>query len=115
MPANQSQGNCQYTVLTTAGTTTINQTQSASSLTGPPSGIGVFYGFYEVAAGTNFAATALDIFVAGTTTTTTTLCNGTGTANQFFGPVQGGVGVRYRGALVAVTAGTPGVINALWD
>lgn len=115
MPALQGIGNCGYTVLTTAGTTTLNQSQSQSSATGPPSGAGVFYGFYEVAAGTNFAATALDIVVAGTTTSTSTLANGTGTANQFFGPVSGGVGVRYRGALVAVTAGTPGVINALWD
>jgi len=115
MPANQSQGNCQYTVLNTAGTTTLNQSQSQSSASGPPSGIGVFYGFYEVSPGTSFAATALDIVVAGTNTTTTTLANGTGTANQFFGPVQGGVGVRYRGSLVAVTTGTPGQINALWD
>ena len=115
MPALQGVGNCQYTPLTTAGTTTINQGQSASSLTGPPSGAGVFYGFYQVAVGVSFAATALDIFVAGTATTTTTLANGTGTANQFFGPAGGGVGVRYRGALVTVAAGTPGQINALWD
>lgn len=115
MPALQGVGNCQYTALTTAGTTTLNASQSQSSASGPPSGAGVFYGFYEVAPGTNFAATALDIVVAGTNTTTTTLANGTGTANQFFGPAGGGIGVRYRGALVSVQTGTPGQINALWD
>ncbi len=115
MPAIQGVANCQYTALTTAGTTTLNQSQSLTSIAGPPSGVGVFYGFYEVAPGTNFAATALDIVVAGTTTTTTTLANGTGTANQFYGPASSGIGVRYRGALVAVTTGTPGSINALWD
>lgn len=115
MPATQSLGNCQYTALTTAGTTTINQSQAGPSASGPPSGVGVFYGFYEVSAGTNFAATAYDIVVAGLTTSTTTLANGTGTANQFFGPAASGLGVRYRGALVTVTAGTPGIINALWD
>lgn len=115
MPAIQGIGNCQYTALTTAGTTTLNQGQSASSVAGPPSGVGVFYGLYQLASGTTFAATVYDIYVAGTTTATATLATGTGTAGQTFAPTPTGVGVRYRGALVAVATGTPGAINALWD
>lgn len=115
MPANLSQANCQYTVLSTAGTTTVNQLQAGPSLTGPPSGVGVLYGANETAAGTNFAVTVVDIVVAGLVTTTNTLMNGTGTANQLMSPGPAGIGVRYRGALVAITAGTPGSINLLWD
>lgn len=115
MPATLSQGNCQYALLNTAGTTTINQLQAGPSLTGPPSGVGVFYGMVQLAAGTTFAATVVDIYVSGTTTSTATLATGTGTAMQQFAAGVSGFGVRYRGALVSIATGTPGAINALWD
>jgi hypothetical protein len=110
MPANLSQGNCQYTLLNTAGTTTIN---NANLGTITPAG--VFYGMLQLAPGTTFAATIYDIYATGLTTNTATLLTGTGTAGQVFTPGPAGVGVRYRGALVAVASGTPGAINALWD
>jgi len=111
MPANLGQGNCQYTALTTAGTTTLNQGQVGT----PSSQPGVLYGSQQLAAGTNFGVTYLDIYVAGTATVTNTIATSTGTAGQNFPAGIPGVGVRYRGALVAVCAGTPGAINALWD
>jgi len=106
MPANLGQGNCQYTALTTAGTTTINP-----GGTGVASQPGVLYGMLEVSAGTVFAATFYDIVG----TATSTLLSGTGTAGQNIPAGPPGIGVRYRGALVVVTSGTPGLINALWD
>lgn len=127
MLANIGQGNCQYTVLNTTGTTTINQ-GVAQGLNpaggnqyggGGPQEQGVFYGMLEVAAGTNFAANFYDIIIAvtgtGTTTTTNTLLSGTGTAGQNIPAGPPGLGVRYRGSLVSVTSGTAGQINAYWD
>jgi N-methylhydantoinase A/oxoprolinase/acetone carboxylase beta subunit len=120
MPATQGIGNCQYTVVTTVGTATINQLQGAATTGaplpgGPGAGIGVLYGANETAAGTTYAITMVDIVVSGTTTATNTLMNGTGTANQIMTPGPAGIGVRYRGALVAITSGTAGSINVLWD
>lgn len=119
MPQVQGQGNCQYTVLNTAGTTTLNpgpQQPPAPSIV--PSQICVFFGLECIAPGTTFAVTVYDITPAtpgGAAAGTNTLLSGTGTAGQFFAPGAAGVGVRVRGALVAVATGTPGAYNALWD
>jgi hypothetical protein len=79
--------------------------------------MGCLYGFNTLSVGTSFAVTFYDVIqgVPGSpsTLTTNTLMNGTGTANQILTP--GPVGVRFKGSLVAVTSGTPGAINALWD
>lgn len=118
MPIGLSWGNSRYTPLNTAGTTTLNPGQA-----GPiPSSFGALYGFSVVAAGTGFGVTLLDCIPgtpaqigAGTNTVTNTLMNGTGTAGQSFPAGIQGEGVRYQGALIAVTTGTPGVVNVLWD
>jgi hypothetical protein len=113
VPAVLGLGNCNYTVLNTVGTTTINAGQAS----GPPIGPGVFYGAQQVAAGTSFAVTVYDIVPAtgSVASSTNTLLNGTGTAfQQFYAGVQG-IGIRYKGALVTVTTGTAGAINLLWD
>ena len=127
MLSNIGQGNCQYTALTTAGTTTLNPGSPLGQSTagqnvfggGGPQESGVLYGMLELAAGTTFAATFYDIITTvtgtGTATVTNTLLSGTGTAGQNIPAGPPGIGVRYRGALVVVTSGTPGVINALWD
>jgi len=107
-----SRGNCQYTALTTVGTTTINPGQAS----GPPTQPGAFYGANMVSVGTSFGVTVYDIYVAGTATTTVILATGTSTAvGGLVSPGPGPLGVRYRGALVAVTTGTAGQYNALWD
>jgi hypothetical protein len=89
------------TALTTAGTTTVDNT-----------GMGVFYGFNVVAVGTSYTAQAFDVL--GTSSTALTGTNTATAIGQTFaaGP---GVGVRYAGNLVTVVSGTPGIINALWD
>lgn len=113
MPALLGVGNCQYTAISTAGTTTLNPGQPGPIAPSP----GVLYGLQQIAAGTSFAATVVDIIPATAVTaiTTNTLLSGTGTAGQRFVAGLEGVGVRYRGALVVVSSGTPGQINALWD
>lgn len=116
-------GNCRYTVLSTAGTTTICQGPSSYGAPYPVSygvaPLGCLQGFMTVAAGTSFAVTFYDIIqgspAAPSTLTTNTLLNGTGTAGQVLTAGPPGVGVRFNGSLVAVTSGTPGIINALWD
>lgn len=116
MPALLGVDNCQYTAISTAGTTTLNPGQA-----GPiASQAGILYGLQQIAPGTSFAATVLDIIPpsnigTNTTVTTNTLLSGTGSAGQRFVAGLEGVGVRYRGALVVVSSGTPGQINALWD
>jgi hypothetical protein len=115
MPASQGIGNCQYTVVTTVGTATINTLQGSVFPTIPGAGVGVLYGANETAAGTTYGITMVDIVVAGTTTSTNTLMNGTGTAGQILYPGPAGIGVRYKGSLVAITSGTAGSINVLWD
>ena len=106
-------GNCQYTPINTAGTTTLNPGQPGNPAIDP----GVFYGVEQLAPGTGFLFTVYDIVPAtpNAAVSTNTLLNGTGSAGQVFAPGPAGIGVRYRGALVVVTAGTPGAINALWD
>ena len=101
MPAPLYQGNCQYTPTSTAGTTTVNQ------------GGGMYYGAVFIQNGTSFTYVAYDIY--GTTTnqlTATTTASGSGPQVQ---PAPPPLGVRYRGALVVVTGGTPGIVNTLWD
>jgi hypothetical protein len=97
--------NCNYTVTTTAGTTTINQ------------GTGVFYGAMFSQNGTSFLYTAYDIVISGTTTTTNQLTATTTAAGSGPTALPGppGLAVRYKGNLVAVTSGTPGIVNTLWD
>jgi hypothetical protein len=117
VPALLGVGNGQYTAISTAGTTTLNPGQPAGA---PPPAPGVLYGLTQIAPGTSFAATVLDLVPpsnigTNTTTITNTLLSGTGTAGQRFVAGLEGVGVRYRGALVVVSTGTPGQINALWD
>jgi hypothetical protein len=113
MPLQLGEGNCQYTVLNTAGTSTLNPGQAS----GPPTSFGVLYGASVISAGTSFAFTALDVVPAQgqVAAQTNTLLSGTGSAGQNFPAGIPGVGVRYRGALLFVTTGTPGQINALWD
>jgi hypothetical protein len=113
MPLQLGEGNCQYTPIVSAGTTTLNPGQAS----GPPTSFGVLYGVSQLGAGTGFGFTVYDI-VPGrgqVAAATNTLLNGTGSANQNFPAGVPGIGVRYQGALVVVTVGTPGVINALWD
>lgn len=115
MPQVLGEGNCQYTVLNTAGTTTLNQAPPAG---GPASQPGVFFGVQNIGLGTSYAVTVLDIIpaVGSVAVATNTLLNGTATAaGQLFQAGTPGIGVRYRGALVAIVSGTPGVFNALWD
>lgn len=115
MPQVLSQGNCQYTPISTAGTYTLNP----GPVQGPPSQPGVFFGMQAVGSGTTWAFTAFDVVPAspgGAAASTNTLLNGTTTAQgQQFPAGVTGVGVRYRGALVLVVTGTPGAFNALWD
>jgi hypothetical protein len=121
-------GNSQYTALTNTGTTTLNPGQPSQVGAPPgqsgnlPASFGVFYGLETIAAGTGFGATVYDLvpptlaqYNAGTSTQTLTLLNGTNTAGVSQAAGLAGVGVRYKGALVVVTTGTPGQINALWD
>jgi hypothetical protein len=121
MPAPLYQGNCGYTPITAAGTTTLNPGPAAGPGVGlaSPATFGAFYGASWYATGTTFAITVYDVQTTvnqnGTTTVTNTLMNGTGTAGQVISAGPPGVGVRYKGALVCVTTGTPGGINALWD
>ena len=119
MPPPLFQNNCQYTALIAAGTTTLNPGQPAGQPANPAM-FGVLYGAEVISPGTTFAVTFLDLIPptgqgTNTATVTNTLMSGTGTAGQLFVPGPAGLGVRYRGALLAVTTGTPGIINALWD
>lgn len=113
-------GNAQYTQISTNGTTTLNP-GDAAGVPSKPDGNGVFYGADLVALGTSPVLSVYDLITSltgGTNTATTSnlLMNGTGTAagQSFQVGVDGGV--RYKGALVAVTSGTAaGTWNALWD
>ena len=114
MPQVLSQGNGQYTVLSTAGTTTLNSGQTA----GPPTQPGVLFGAQVSNVGTTFVLTIVDIVPASpaAAVSTNTLLNGTATAiGQQLPAGVPGVGMRYKGALVAIVTGTPGAYNALWD
>lgn len=115
MPQVLGAGNLQYTAISTAGTTTLNPGQASGVASQP----GVLGGVVAVGLGTSWAFTVYDIIPAtpgGTPPGTNTLLNGTATAaGQAFPAGVPGFNPRYRGALVVVTSGTPGVFNALWD
>lgn len=109
-----------YSVLTTAGTYTLNPGPGS-----PGQGVGIgtpgsVYGFYVTTFGTAPVVSVYDIVPArgGVATATNLLMNGTGTAaNQSFTAFSGGVwpGIRYTGALVVVVTGTANTLNVLWD
>jgi hypothetical protein len=111
--------NAGYSVLTTAGTYTLNPGPGT-----PGQGVGVgtpgaYYGAYISTFGTSPVFSVYDIVPArGNVATATNLIhNGTGTgANQSFQPLAGGLpAVRYGGALVVVVTGTANALNVLWD
>jgi hypothetical protein len=108
MPALLGVGNAQYGVISTNGTTTLNS--------GPASGVasqpGAFYGAALLALGTAPTLNVVDI--VGTSTFQLMTASGTAAGQTFAaGP---NIGVRYRGALVVISAGTAaGTWNALWD
>jgi hypothetical protein len=111
--------NAGYSVLTTAGTYTLNP-GPGSPAQGVGVGIpGVYYGAYVTTFGTSPVFSVYDIQpVRGSVATATNLLhNGTGTAaNQSFQPLPGGLpGIRYTGALVVVVTGTANALNVLWD
>ena len=112
-------GNARYTKLTGTGTTTLNAGQAASAQ--PQVDQGIFYGAVCLAVGTTYVISVYDMIPPtnnGTNTATTTnlLMNGTCTAiGQQFVAAPVGIGIRYRGALVAIQSGTAGQINAVWD
>lgn len=117
MPAVLSQGNCQYTALVAAGTSTLNASPPAGGQ--GPSQPQVFYGANVVAVGTAFVLSAFDVVpavggVALATNTLMGLSTATAAGQQFVAGIPG-VGVRFKGQLVLVVAGTPGQFNALWD
>lgn len=126
MPAVLSQGNCNYTPLSTAGTYTLDPGLPASGL---PAGQGlvrsqpgVFYGVAITAVGTGATYQALDVLPpatpGGTSAGTNTLMGlQTATAvGQILAAAPPGFGVRYRGQLLLVVAATAaGAANGLWD
>src|SRR5277367_5772520 len=115
MPIIIGSHNGQYYTITTAGTTTINPNQGAQGI-GVGVGIpGACYGANVLSIGTatgTFTAASptliiYDIIPAQGTSaiTTNTIFSGTATyGGQSFSAGVGSIGVRYRGALVAVTA-----------
>jgi hypothetical protein len=124
VPLELGQGNCQYTPIAAAGTNTINPGPALNAggyrAPQPPTTFGVLYGIETVAPGTGFGATAYDIIAptglgTNTATITNTLMNGTNSAGVVQAAGIPGVGVRYTGALVVVSSGTPGALNVLWD
>lgn len=118
MPGQLYQGNCNYTAISTLGTTTVNAGANAAN-PGAAGAWGVFYGFNVLSTGTaGVTVTAIDIVInpTGGGTSTNTLYVATGTApGQVLAAAPAGLGVRYKGSLVIVTSGTAGTINAMWD
>jgi hypothetical protein len=119
MPQQLGEGNCQYTAISTNGTTTVTP--------GPgPAGtlpVQVFFGLTLIALGTAPQANVYDVIVpppnagTNTATVTNTLLVAAGTAaGQNFPAGVPGIGLRYKGQLVVVTSGTAaGLWNTLWD
>jgi hypothetical protein len=91
-------GDCQYTAITTTGTTTVKPTA------------GVFYGLTQIALGTAASVSVFDGATALLGTNTIALLNGVLT------PAPSGLGIRFNTSLVVVTAGTGAAsVNVLWD
>lgn len=117
MPGPLYNGNCNYTPISTLGTTTVNPGPAAAG----QSFAGVFYGFNVLSTGTaGMGLAAYDIFTTvtgtGTVTSTNQLLAATTTGpGQVVSAAPGELGIRYRGSLVVVTTGTAGGVNALWD
>lgn len=121
MPPPLFQENCNYTTISTLGTTTLNPGPASVE----PGYFGVFYGFNVLGTGTStltgaMGLAAYDIQTALTRTgpvvTTNTLMVGTSSAaGQVLPAGPGQLGMRYRGALVIITSGTADEVNALWD
>lgn len=109
-------GNSGYTALSTAGTSTLNPGASISG-----GAFGVLYGASCAQFGTGPSVTISEVIPptnqgTNTTTTTTILMQGTFTAaGQVIPSNSAGLGVRYRGNLVAVYAGVASQVNVLWD
>lgn len=98
-PATGAAGNgsvYNYTVLTTAGTTTLK------------SAAGVFGGVTVTAVGTTWTNVVYDIG------TSTNIISPIGTATAVGQTFSAG-GIRTTGTMVVVTTGTPGSFIALWD
>ena len=120
MPIVVGFGNAGYSVLTTAGTYTLNSGPTPGPGVAFPGQQGAVYGFYVTTFGTAPAVSIYDIVPAhgSVAVATNLLMNGTGTAvNQGFNAFVGGgyPGIRYTGALVAVLTGTSNAVNVLWD
>jgi hypothetical protein len=120
MPGPLFNNNCQYTVINTIGTTTVDPGATPAD-PGYAGRWGVFYGYTATSTGTaGMVVTAYDIQQVptgtGTVTTTNTIMNGTATApGQTIQAGIAGIGVRYKGSLVIITTGTAGAGLSLWD
>jgi hypothetical protein len=125
MPAQLSEGNCNYTPLSTAGTYTLDP--GVSPPAGQVGGLlrshpGVFYGVAVIGVGTAAVYSAFDVLPPASpggaspgTNTLMGLSTATAVGQQFIAGLQG-VGVRFKGQLLLVVAATaPGAANALWD
>jgi hypothetical protein len=97
-----SPGCANYVPISTAGTTTI------------AAGGGLYYGANAISAGTGFTYIPYDIVTAGTTTNQLAAI-GTASTGVFGAAGPTGMGIRFFGTLIVVTAGTPGAVNCLWD
>jgi hypothetical protein len=122
--------NCNYTPISTAGTTTVDPGPASPGIGVGIGNFGVFYGVSALNAGTatgTFTSAIPTVAVydiipaqgnnAVTTNTLLGLQTATG-AGQNFQANVGAPGPRYRGALVVVTAVTQGTaagFNVFWD
>jgi hypothetical protein len=120
MPGQLYNNNCQYTLISTIGTTTVDAGATPAD-PGYAGRWGVFYGYTATSTGAaGMVVTALDIqqvaTSTGTVTNTNTIMSGTATAvGQTLTAGIAGIGVRYKGSLVIVTTGTAGAGLSLWD
>lgn len=112
MAAPLGYGNCRYTPITVAGTTTVSPTPPTI---GAPTVNPVFYGMNCAIFGTSPVFSAYDVIVVNTGTNTNTLLSGTFTAAGQSVNVINGFGARVNGALVVVVTGTANALNVLWD
>lgn len=117
MPIVLGAENCQYTQLTSAGTSTVFANPA------PQTSPNVLYGVSCALFGTGPAVSCYDVVTpspgqvaAGTSTQTFQVMQGTYTAvGQIFTPSGGNRGLRLKGNLVVVVTGTLSTWNVLWD